>query len=93
MRASSRVKEEISAPSFSIFSGAATAATGRTWEERKERGSWRRGKRRKCLVGECVVEDDGEWRESVGIVVERGFVVAISDDGESKDFFSSLLWR
>jgi hypothetical protein len=45
------------------------------------------------LVGECVVEDDGEWRDSVGIVVERGFVVAISDDGESKDFFSSFLWR
>ncbi|KAJ6754280.1 hypothetical protein OIU79_026992 [Salix purpurea] len=63
---------------------------GRTWEERKERGCWRRGKRRKCLMGVCVVEDDGEWRESVGVVVESGFVVAISDDGNPR--ISSLLF-
>lgn len=41
-------------------------------------------------MGVCVVEDDGEWRESVGVVVESGFVVAISDDGNPR--ISSLLF-
>lgn len=33
-RASSRVRDEISDPIFSIFSGASTAATGRRWVAR-----------------------------------------------------------
>ena len=34
MRASSRVRDEISDPIFSIFSGASTAAMGRGWVAR-----------------------------------------------------------
>ena len=41
-------------------------------------------------MGVCAVEDDGERRESVGVVVESGFVVAISDDGNPR--ISSLLF-
>lgn len=68
-RASSRVKEEISAPSFSIFSGAETAETGRRlvvverWVRLEK--EWRRGNsRRKCLVE----EEDAERKGRVVVV-------------------------
>lgn len=71
MRASSRVKEEISAPSFSIFSGAATAATGRTWEERENQDCHSASRKRAVRVYACERLSERE-REREVATIENG---------------------